>query len=102
MRELALTQIFPSGWEIRNERFLGENTTDNVRYKDYRDDRVYSYYELPQGSTTVAKIRLNATYLGRFYLPTVYTEAMYDKSVNASQAGRWIEVVPFSTDMAKR
>ncbi len=102
LREMALTQIFPSGWEIRNERFLGENTTDNVRYKDYRDDRVYSYYDLPQGSTTVAKIRLNATYLGRFYLPTVYTEAMYDKSVNASQAGRWIEVVPFSTDMAKR
>ena len=36
---------------------------------------------------------LNAAYLGRFYLPTVYCEAMYDNEINASQAGKWVEVV---------
>jgi hypothetical protein len=36
---------------------------------------------------------LNAAYNGNFYLPTVYTEAMYDNNVSARQPGRWIDVV---------
>lgn len=99
LRELALTQIFPSGWEIRNDRFLGEASSDAVRYKDYRDDRVYCYYNLSQGGKITVKVRLNATFQGRFYLPTIYTEAMYDRTVNARLAGRWVEVVPYNPNV---
>ncbi len=99
LSEMALTQIFPSGWEISNERFLLGESNDGARYKDYRDDRVNSYYEFKTGATIVIKTKLNATYLGKFYLPTVYTEAMYDKSINASAAGRWVEVVPQNSSL---
>jgi uncharacterized protein YfaS (alpha-2-macroglobulin family) len=95
-KEMALTQIFPSGWEIRNLR-LEENTTtksgDKARYQDIRDDRVYTYFDIAKNKTKKYKVILNAAYLGRFYLPTVYCEAMYDNEINASKAGQWVEVV---------
>ena len=37
--------------------------------------------------------QLNATYLGKFYLPTIESEAMYDNTVNARTPGFWVEVV---------
>jgi len=38
-------------------------------------------------------ILLNASYVGRFYLPSVYCEAMYDNEINARKGGKWVEVV---------
>jgi len=95
-KEMALTQIFPSGWEIRNLRLEGNTTTksgDKARYQDIRDDRVYTYFDLDKNKTKTFKVILNAAYLGRFYLPTVYCEAMYDNEINATKAGQWVEVV---------
>jgi uncharacterized protein YfaS (alpha-2-macroglobulin family) len=93
LAEMALNQVFPSGWEIHNTR-MDETATANVaRYQDIRDDRVYSYYDLGVNSSKKFVIQLNATYLGKFYLPTIYSEAMYDHLINARVPGRWVEVV---------
>ncbi len=96
-RNMALTQIFPGGWEIHNSR-LDENGTANTKtdaptYQDIRDDRVYTYFDVNPSGTRVYKIVLNAAYCGKFYLPSIYCEAMYDNSINARIAGRWMEVV---------
>jgi uncharacterized protein YfaS (alpha-2-macroglobulin family) len=94
-KDLAITQIFPSGWEIRNTRqhdFQSSYEISTPTYQDIRDDRVYTYFHLNSGQSKTFVIQLNASYLGRFYLPGVYCEAMYDNSINAIQAGRWIEV----------
>ncbi len=64
-----------------------------ARYQDIRDDRVYSYYNLAPLATKTFVVELNATYLGKFYLPTLYTEAMYDNMINAKLPGKWVEVV---------
>jgi len=96
-REMALTQVFPSGWEIRNLRMDGTGSSfiiDKPRYQDIRDDRVYSYFNLDKNQSKTFRVLLNASYAGRFYLPTVYCEAMYDNDINAWQAGKWLEVVP--------
>ncbi|MCB0607912.1 MAG: hypothetical protein KDD12_09365, partial [Lewinella sp.] len=61
-------------------------------YQDFRDDRVYTFFDLPQNKTQVYRVQLNAAYQGRFYLPAVSCEAMYDNSINARTAGRWVEV----------
>ncbi len=95
-KELALTQIFPSGWEISNTRLEGiayVNRTDQPQYQDIRDDRVYTYFGLDAGKRKTFRIMLNASYTGRFYLPTVYCEAMYNQSINARKPGKWVEVV---------
>ena len=48
-KEMALTQIFPSGWEIHNTRmdgFTSVHAADVPTYQDIRDDRVYSYFNI--------------------------------------------------------
>ncbi|HEY6161328.1 MAG TPA: MG2 domain-containing protein [Bacteroidia bacterium] len=94
-REMALTQIFPSGWEIHNTRM--DESESSVKsstptYQDIRDDRVYTYFNLSPNETKTFRIILNATYMGKYYLPTVYCEAMYDNTINARKPGKWIEV----------
>ncbi len=95
-RDMALTQIFPSGWEIHNARmddFAAVHQSSIADYQDIRDDRVYTYFHLPMNDRKSFIIQLNAAYLGRFYLPTVYCEAMYDNRINARKPGKWVDVV---------
>lgn len=97
INNLVLTEIFPAGWEILNTRFLNEGATDNktigVDYQDIRDDKVYSYIDyLPSGRQVTVKINLCAVYPGRFYLPPVYCEAMYDNLTRANTEGKEVVV----------
>ncbi len=94
-RHLALTQIFPPGWEISNARIAdvivpGQN---NFTYQDIRDDRVNTFFDLSRGERRTFKVLLNAAYVGTFYLPGVYCEAMYDNTVSALKKGREVSVV---------
>ena len=93
--QIALSHVVPSGWEIHNERLGpgGRRAATRFDYQDIRDDRVYTYFALKAGETKTVELRLNASYLGRFYLPPVSVEAMYDATINARVVGRWVEVV---------
>lgn len=100
---LALTHIIPSGWEIYNERMIvpeasssnsneantPESSAGKYTYKDIRDDRVLTYFDLRRGESKTFTVRLQATYAGNFILPTIQCEAMYDAAVQArTKAGR--------------
>lgn len=91
---VALSQIFPSGWEIVNTRFTtaDEGTEGVARYTDIRDDRVNFYFDLSKGDTKTFTVRLNASYQGKYYLPGTQSEAMYDNTYYARNKGRWIIV----------
>lgn len=96
-RYLVLSEIFPAGWEILNTRFLDGTATAaepvGVSYQDIRDDRVYSYIDnLPSGRQVTVRIPLCAVYPGRFYLPPVSCQAMYDRLVRANTRGEWVKV----------
>jgi uncharacterized protein YfaS (alpha-2-macroglobulin family) len=94
--EMALTQIFPSGWEILNTRMDEVGSVHEVNipeYQDIRDDRVHTYFDLHTNQKQTFTVLLNASYQGRFYLPSTVCEAMYDATVNARKAGKWVEVV---------
>ncbi len=98
VNDVALTQIFPSGWEIVNTRFtdFGSSTTSQARFTDIRDDRVNFYFNLNKKGkygTKTFNVMLNAAYLGTYYLPGVQAEAMYDNEFLVRNKGRWIEVV---------
>ena len=92
-QEVALTQIFPSGWEINNSRLFGSTKEgSDARYFDIRDDRVNIYYDIMPKKSKTYKIQLTATFEGRYFLPNTYTEAMYDASINGQFPGKWIVV----------
>ncbi len=94
--DLALTHIVPSGWEIFNERMLFQNeegttttSTPNYIYRDIRDDRVLTYFDLGRSQSKTFTIRLQAAYIGSFVLPAIQCEAMYDTQAQArTRAGR--------------
>jgi uncharacterized protein YfaS (alpha-2-macroglobulin family) len=95
-KEMVLDQIFPSGWEIRNIRMDEIQTIkikDKPRYEDIRDDRVYSFFDISKHKKRTFRVLLNASYQGRFYLPSVKCGAMYDNTIESLIPGRWVEVV---------
>ncbi len=97
VNDVALTQIFPSGWEIVNTRFtdFGSATTSQARFTDIRDDRVNFYFDLPERgkhSTKTFNVMLNASYLGTYYLPGIQAEAMYDNEYLVRTKGKWINI----------
>lgn len=96
VRNLALTQMFPSGWEIGNTR-IGESEPPEdyglFTWQDFRDDRVNTFFDLERGKEKTFVFTATATYAGRFYLPGTYCEAMYDHTISAKDQGMWVEVV---------
>jgi uncharacterized protein YfaS (alpha-2-macroglobulin family) len=109
---IALAQLLPAGWEIHNERMEGAEATgerveeaptrpwwwdvaarSDAEHVDIRDDRIYRHFSLKPRERITFVTRLNAAYRGRYYLPTVAAEAMYDASRYARTQGQWVEVV---------
>ncbi|POY38030.1 hypothetical protein C3K47_05770 [Solitalea longa] len=103
--QMALTQLFPSGWQIINTRLTSDENRFNSSpstYKDIRDDRVNTYFNLNAGRTVTYHVLLNASYIGKFYLPTTNCEAMYDATISAGTAGQLVEVVKGDAEMANK
>lgn len=98
VNDVALTQIFPSGWDIVNTRFtdFGDTTVSNARFTDIRDDRVNFYFNMSRKGkhgTKTFTIMLNASYLGTYYLSGSQAEAMYDNDdYLARNKGKWVTV----------
>ena len=95
-KNMALTEVFPSGWEIINTRMA--DTTEAFQssisdYRDIRDDRVNTYFSVEEGKEATYYVTLNAAYLGKYYLPATKCEAMYNHTISAVQKGQWVEVV---------
>ena len=101
IREIALTQLLPSGWEIENTRLSGASMpgwTSNLglgseAYFDMRDDCVTYFFDIaPESKTQNFVVKLNAVTAGTFTLPPTLVEAMYNNKVKAVVPGRTIVV----------
>jgi len=93
---MALAQVFPSGWEILNTRMMNNDEafkSSPSDYMDVRDDRVNTYFSLAENTSVTYFVMLNAAYLGKFYQPGTYCEAMYNNSISALSKGQWVNVV---------
>jgi hypothetical protein len=95
VQNMALSTYIPSGWEIHNSHMDESEAVKNsgFTYQDIRDDRVLTYFDLKSNETKTFNIKLNAAYEGKYYLPAVNAEAMYDNSVYARNKGQWIRVL---------
>ncbi len=94
IENVALSHVIPSGFEIVNTRFtdfgdFGNNKADHI---DIRDDRTNFYFSLKAGERKTFRVLLNASYIGRYYLPGMQAEAMYDNSYGVRTSGKWIEI----------
>ncbi|MCF8381500.1 MAG: hypothetical protein K9H49_18145 [Bacteroidales bacterium] len=95
IENIALSQIFPSGWEILNTRLFEGSAVENnssYTYQDIRDDRVYTYFDLDTGKKKVYVLNLTAAYAGEYILPGVVCEGMYDHSIFVKTPGKAVKV----------
>ncbi|NRF40053.1 alpha-2-macroglobulin [Pedobacter foliorum] len=94
--QMALTQIFPSGWEIINTRVNDNESiiaSSPYTYRDIRDDRVFTYFNMRENEMVTYKVLLNASYIGKYYLSAVQCEAMYNNNISATEGGKWVQVI---------
>ncbi len=100
--QIALSYLFPSGWELSNQRmdqFEGRFANSYSDYEDYRDDRVNVFFSMDRGVWNYYFL-MTATYAGKYWLPDIMCEAMYSHQVRARLPGRWVEVLASSGSKA--
>ncbi|MDO6564243.1 MG2 domain-containing protein [Amphritea sp. 1_MG-2023] len=93
LTNVALNFRAPSGWQIDNEREACSQAACQFDYVDIRDDRVSGYMGLKAGEEKSLSLQLNASFIGRFYLPAISAYAMYDETIKAQLKGFSVEVV---------
>lgn len=96
IENIALHQVFPSGWEIQNERItdgIKKVESDYFTHQDIRDDRIYTFFNLSSGEKKIFRHVMTAAYAGKFFLPDHKVQAMYDKEIRARVAGQKVEVI---------
>ena len=97
IKNVALSQLFPAGWEIINSRlFTNESSVQKnsiFDFQDFRDDRVFTYFELAGYETKTFVLNLNASYSGEFLLAPVTCSAMYNRAYFAKVPGMKVKVV---------
>ena len=92
---VALSQLFPSGWEVINTRFtdFGMPSNPPTDYTDIRDGKVDYFFSMGGNSLKTFRVMINASYLGEYYLPGVQCEAMYDNDFFVRGRGKWVKIV---------
>ena len=88
INEISVT----AGWEIINTRLYNMGEKTGAEYVDIKDDRVSHYFDLKSKKSITFKVLLNARYQGKYYLPAVSVEAMYNNKISAIKSGKWVEV----------
>ncbi len=97
VNDLSLLQVFPAGWQLRNTVLAEDGLAAQLSHQYALDDRVNSFFSLQASgaqSRIEVKVTLNASFAGRYYLPTWHSSSMYNTKVRANTAGAWVDVVP--------
>ena len=97
---IALVDRIPAGWEIENPR-LGRDATAGwidadslwqVDHMDLRDDRIELFGHLASGESRKVVYAARAVTAGRFTIPPVEAEAMYDPRIWAREGMGRVEI----------
>jgi len=99
VQNVAIVNLLPSGLEVENPRLqtteqLPWVTDANLQpaYMDLRDDRILLFADLPADSWQTFYTLVRAVAPGRFRLPPVQVEAMYNPALRATGERGTMEV----------
>jgi hypothetical protein len=87
--DLALNLKMPAGLELLNPRLfktVSMKASSPSIHQDYRDDRVYTFFNIPMNQAREYYFVAKAAYSGDFLLPSVRCEHMYLGNVYAETA----------------
>ncbi len=95
LTHVALQYHLPSGWEVVDTSFT-EYKTDafpEANYVDIRDSEIRFYLDLDAQKTKTFSVKMNASYLGEYFLPGSQAETMYSNAYFARTKGIKVRVV---------
>ena len=99
IENVVVEALLPSGLEIENPRLETTETlswvtdaTRSIRHVDLRDDRALLFVDLPANSWQTFYTVLRAVTPGKFRLPPIHAEAMYDPAIKATGERSMLEV----------
>jgi len=92
LENIALTIPVAAGMEILSTDDQGPSPY-RADYRDIRDDRIHYYFSLKKGQSKKYLVLATAAYKGRYYLPAVNVEAMYEGNIRARLKGKWINII---------
>ena len=100
VQNIALVDRLPAGWEIENARlgrggaveWLDPEQLWTADYVNIRDDRMEVFGSLQAGESKKVVYAVRAVTAGKFTLPPVEAEAMYDPRIWAREGGEQVEV----------
>ncbi|HOG20138.1 MAG TPA: hypothetical protein PKW37_06820, partial [Salinivirgaceae bacterium] len=95
LENVAIEFTAPAGIEIINPRLTDSEDAINessYTYRDYRDNKVYTFTDLRSGEKKVFRFRINATFVGEFYFPPVYCSQMYNDAINARTESKVVRI----------
>ncbi|MBN1271364.1 MAG: alpha-2-macroglobulin family protein [Candidatus Aminicenantes bacterium] len=86
LRNIALVDLLPGGFEVVLDKTRASNSTWAVDYMDIREDRVV-LYGTAGPDVKEYSYRIKAVSRGRFKVPPLFGESMYDRTVQAQSLG---------------
>ncbi|MFN8397438.1 MAG: MG2 domain-containing protein [Bacteroidia bacterium] len=97
---IAVTDLIPAGFEVENTRLThndyswlrNANITDFDNH-DVRDDRVNVFVSMESGETRTFEYLVRAVNQGRYLMPPITAEAMYDAGIHSRRSGAVIRIV---------
>ena len=97
--KVAITDMIPGGFEVDispeglgSRNSIGQGiATWRPDYIDVREDRLIFYGSIGPDARTFV-YRLKPTNPGRFAVPPLYAEGMYDRSVQARSLGAYFSI----------
>lgn len=92
LENIVLTVMIPAGTEFSGNANYRKDSSIKYDYVDVRDDRIHYYFSMKRGQKATFGFHLNPSFCGKFYLPGVYAETMYDPETNGATKGEWIEI----------
>ncbi len=88
IQNVAIVDLLPGGFEVVNDSVK----TDTMDYADVREDRVIFFgMVLPEAKEIIYRIKPINT--GKFTVPPIFANSMYNPAVNAHSVATQIEVI---------
>ncbi len=93
--DMVLNLKMPSGFELLNPRLYATEKTiknPNYNYQDFKDDRVYTFFDLVGQGTQTYTFKAKAAYKGDFYWPSISCENMYKGDIYAKTEAKRVKI----------
>lgn len=84
---IAIADLLPGGFEVVNDSVK----SDDMDYADTREDRIIFFGTVTPDAKEIV-YRIKAVNVGKFTVPPIFAESMYDPGINAHGAVASIEV----------